>query len=108
MRHTITQNLPPRDHAFLWRPKQLIGISVFKARFSRFSYKKHTHPEFAIGVIERGMQTFHHSGSRYVAPSGTMTTVNPDEVNDGMSTSETCYQYRMLYVDPLKTQFLLK
>lgn len=100
-------DLPPGDQAFLWRPKQLDGISVFKARFNRFSYKKHTHQEFAIGVIERGVQTFEHSGGRYVATSGTMITVNPDEVHDGMSASKAGYQYRMVYVDPIVVHDML-
>ena len=107
MRQTISQHLPRGDYALLWKPKHLDGVSVLKAHFSRFSYKKHAHSEFAIGVIERGVQTFQHSGSRYVAHSGTMITLNPDEVHDGMSASENGYQYRMVYIAPLKIHDML-
>ena len=107
MHDTITQQLPPGDRALLWKPGQLDGITVLKARFRRFSYKKHSHREFAIGVIEQGVQTFRHSGKQYTAPAGTMITVNPDEVHDGMSASETGYQYRMVYVDRQKIQAML-
>ena len=103
----LEKNLPPGDQALLWKPKQLDGISVFKAHFNKFSYKKHTHQEFAIGLIERGVQTFHHSGSRHIALRGTMITVNPDEVHDGISASKSGYEYRMVYVDPLKMHEML-
>ena len=96
MRDTITQHLPRRDQASLWKPKQLDGIAVFKASFNRFSYKKHSHQEFAIGVIEQGAQTFCHSGNRYTAPPGTIISVNPDEVHDGMSATKMGYQYRIV------------
>jgi AraC-like DNA-binding protein len=54
-----------------------------------------------------GVQTFHHSGSRYIASPGTIISVNPDEVHDGMSASKTGYQYRMVYIDQEKVHEML-
>lgn len=86
------------DEARLWKPEQFQGISLFKARFTRFVYQKHTHEEFAIGIIEQGVQKFHHRGRRHIAPSTAMITVNPDEVHDGAAAVDEGYQYRMAYI----------
>ena len=98
MENTNTQGRPVKDGALLWKPAHLDGVSLFKACFSNFSYKKHCHREFAIGVIEQGVQQFYHRGSNYTAPPGTIISLNPDEVHDGMSASKTGYRYRMVYI----------
>ncbi len=99
---TNLQHLPPGDRALLWKPKHLDGVSLFKARFNKFTYKKHCHREYAIGVIEYGAQKFSHLGSTYTASPNTIITVNPGEVHDGTSGSNAGYQYRMMYLDPSK------
>ena len=107
MRDNQTQNLPAGDQALLWKPKRLDGISLFKARFNKFAYKKHCHREYAIGLIEQGVQKFHHLGHSYKAPATTIISVNPDEVHDGMSDCQAGYQYRMAYIRQTKIQEIL-
>ncbi len=107
MKDKEAQYLPVEDQALLWKPKQLDGISLFKARFNKFAYKKHCHREYAIGLIEQGAQKFHHLGSKYIASSKTMITVNPDEVHDGMSDCSMGYQYRMAYIRQTKIHEIL-
>ncbi len=93
-------SLTDQDRALLWKPEQLEGITLLKARFHKFCYKKHTHDEYAIGVIEAGTQKFHHHRGSYLAPAQAIITVNPDEVHDGQAALEMGYQYRMSYIDP--------
>jgi len=88
------------DKAHLWKPKALEGISLFKAQFQHFAYAKHAHDEFAIGVIERGAQRFQHKDRAYIAPSGSIITVNPGDVHDGKTATSSEYQYRMSYIRP--------
>ena len=88
------------ESARLWKPENMGGFSLFKARFKRFEFKRHTHDSFAVGVIENGAQTFYHKGRECVAPQGSMITVNPGEVHDGRSLNPEGYQYRMAYVRP--------
>jgi AraC-like DNA-binding protein len=88
------------DNAYLWEPKALNGISLFKAQFKRFAFSKHTHEAFAIGVIEQGVQQFYHKGTTYTAPQGTILTINPEEVHDGRTATPYGYQYRMAYIQP--------
>lgn len=71
---------------------------MFKASFSTFAFDRHTHDEYAIGVIEQGVQHFSHKGTSYVAPPSTIITVNPDELHDGRAYTEGGYRYRMLYL----------
>ena len=100
MRDTTTQNLPPGDQVLLRKPKRLDGISVLRARLHRFAYKKHSHREFAIGLIEKGVQKFYHSGGQQLATPKTILTINPGEVHDGRSATRAGYRYRMVYIDP--------
>ncbi len=99
--------IPDEDFA-VWQSKQLEGISFFKANFKKFSYDRHTHDEYALGVIEEGVQIFTHKGKSWTAPAGSIITVNPDEVHDGRALSESGYRYRMLYLDPELIQEILK
>ncbi len=107
MKSISTQHRTTDDQALLWKPEQIDGISLFKARFNKFVYKKHRHQEFAIGVIEQGAQEFYHQGTRYNATPKTIITVNPDEIHDGMPASKAGYQYRMIYIDQKKFHEML-
>jgi AraC-like DNA-binding protein len=89
-----------KDQAYLWKPEMLDGISLFKAQFHQFVYSKHTHNEFAIGVIEYGAQKFFHKGQMHIAPFRAIITVNPDEIHDGETATDLGYQYRMAYISP--------
>lgn len=84
--------------ATLWRPRQDADVSLFKASFTSFAYERHTHDEYAIGVIDSGVQSFSHKGNSYKAPPMSIITVNPDEVHDGESLLSDGYIYRMMYV----------
>lgn len=96
------------DCARLWRPERMEGLSLFKARFRHFSYKRHTHEAFALGVIEQGAQAFYHQGRKHVAPAGSIITVNPGDVHDGKAFDPGGYQYRMVYLDPGMAAALLQ
>ncbi|GBC61088.1 AraC family transcriptional regulator [Desulfonema ishimotonii] len=95
MEKAITEN-----QACFWKARQMDGVYLFKARFRDFVYARHTHNEFAIGVIERGTQRFHHRGGTHLAPARAIITVNPDEVHDGEAAATAGYQYRMSYIRP--------
>lgn len=101
------QTFSSGDQALLWRPKRIDGISLFKARFSKFAYKKHYHSGYAIGLIEEGVQKFHHLGQSYTAPAKTIISLNPDEAHDGMSACSAGYQYRMAYISENKIQEII-
>lgn len=107
MKASRIDTLPAGDRALLWKPRDLDGISLFRARFHKFAYKKHCHREYAIGVIEQGAQKFHHMGTSYTAPENTIICVNPDEAHDGMPGSAEGYQYHMAYIPRSKIREIL-
>lgn len=88
------------NQARLWKPRALESISLFKARFKDFVYSRHVHKEFALGIIEYGVEQFYYRGTTYSAPAGSLLTLNPDELHDGEAGVEYGYHYRMMYTPP--------
>lgn len=80
--------------------KKTAGITALSASFTDFTYKKHSHQEYAIGVTLRGIQAYHLDGSFQLSyPSGVML-FNPEQAHNGMAYDETGLDYVMLYIDP--------
>ncbi|BCB04158.1 AraC family transcriptional regulator [Bacillus sp. KH172YL63] len=76
------------------------GITALSATMTDFSYKKHAHREYAIGVTLRGIQHYHLDGSLHLShPKGVML-FNPEQAHDGMAHTEEGLQYVMLYIPP--------
>jgi len=74
------------------------GISLFKAHFTRFSFARHAHDDFAVGVIESGTQRFSYGRKTHHAPTCSLITVNPGEVHDGEDATGDGYRYRIAYL----------
>jgi AraC-like DNA-binding protein len=86
------------EKAVLFKTNKLDDLLVFKARFHRFQFTRHSHEDFALGLIEEGIQCFSSQGKSHTAPQGSMITVNPDEIHDGQSADNRPYGYRLLYI----------
>lgn len=87
-----------KEKATLYRTNRLDNLLIFQARYQRFQFERHCHDEFALGVMEYGVQKFHCRGAEQCAPKGSLITVNPDEIHDGMSADSGEYRYRILYL----------
>ncbi|WP_431803227.1 AraC family ligand binding domain-containing protein [Halobacillus andaensis] len=80
--------------------KKSAEITALSASIHEFSYKKHAHEEYAIGVTLRGIQHYHLEGSLQLSyPQGVML-FNPEQAHDGMAHDETGLDYVMLYIKP--------
>ncbi|WP_421902966.1 helix-turn-helix domain-containing protein [Maridesulfovibrio sp.] len=86
-----------KDWARLWKPVKESRVSLYKAQFKQFSFKKHSHENYALGVIEDGVQQFRLGGAKRVAPSSAMIAINPGEVHDGESAVPDGCRYRVAY-----------
>ncbi|TSB47775.1 AraC family transcriptional regulator [Alkalicoccobacillus porphyridii] len=75
-------------------------IKALSARMSDFSYKKHSHGEYAIGVTLRGIQQYQLDGSHQLSHQGGVMFFNPEQVHDGSAYDETGLEYAMLYFEP--------
>ena len=82
----------------LFKAAQLEEILIFKADYHRFSFKKHWHEHFALGVMDQGCQRFFCEGEDYCAQPGNLIVVNPGDVHDGKSADGKPYHYRILFL----------
>lgn len=74
------------------------GITVLSALMSDFTYKRHAHEEYALGVTIRGVQQFHLEGSLHTSRPGGIIRFSPEQVHDGCAAERTCLEYAMLYI----------
>lgn len=72
-----------------------LGLSSFSARIKDFSYSKHAHEEFSIGVTCRGRQDFFSNGTFHKSQAGNVIFFNPEQVHDGGGKD---MEYEMLYI----------
>lgn len=87
-----------REQAIIYRAEKLENLLVFQARYQQFRFERHIHEEFALGVMEQGVQKFHCRGEARYATAGSLISVNPDEIHDGMSADQSEFQYKILYL----------
>ncbi|MFD6208756.1 helix-turn-helix domain-containing protein [Peribacillus sp. NPDC060253] len=80
--------------------KKSAGITALSANITDFTYKKHSHMEYAIGVTLRGIQHYNLEGSLQLSyPKGVML-FNPEQAHDGMAHDKAGLDYVMLYIEP--------
>ncbi len=86
-----------RQHSIQLLPITVAGIEAVNAN-SDFSFGRHTHDQFGIGLMDNGGQKS-LSGRGYVESiAGDIITVNPGEVHDGTPLGGP-RAWRMLYFD---------
>lgn len=80
--------------------KKSAGITALSASITDFTYKKHAHREYAIGVTLRGIQHYNLDGSLQLSYQNGVMLFNPEQAHDGMAHDETGLDYVMLYIEP--------
>ena len=80
--------------------KKSAGVTALSASMTDFTYKKHAHQEYAVGVTLRGIQQYNLDGSLQLSyPNGVML-FNPEQAHDGLAHDKTGLDYVMLYIEP--------
>lgn len=74
------------------------GLSAFSARMKVFSYVKHAHEEYSIGVTRKGRQDFFSGGAFHKSNAGNIIFFNPEQVHDGCAGARSALEYEMLYI----------
>jgi AraC-like DNA-binding protein len=88
------------NHARLWRIPQMRGLEILQARFVSYSFDRHTHDAFAIGLIDEGAATLWCRGSTIAVPRGAVLFVPPGEVHTGGRHRDAAFVgYRLVYVN---------
>ena len=83
-----------------WRPEGVDGVELLRWDASTHRYTRHSHEEYAFGVVEAGAHAFHARGRVWTAIPGRVIVVNPEDAHDGRPAAPgDQYSYRMMYVD---------
>jgi AraC-like DNA-binding protein len=81
--------------------KKSAGITALSASITNFTYKNHSHQEYAIGVTLRGIQQYNLDGSLQLSYQNGVMLFNPEQAHDGMAHDhEEGLDYVMLYIEP--------
>ncbi|MFX3632220.1 MAG: helix-turn-helix domain-containing protein [Candidatus Pristimantibacillus sp.] len=80
--------------------KKSAGVTALSASITDFTYKKHSHKEYAIGVTLRGIQEYNLDGSLQLSHQNGVMFFNPEQAHDGMAHDKSGLDYMMLYIEP--------
>lgn len=84
------------------------GITALSAQMKDFSYTKHAHEEYCLGMTINGRQDFFCAGRFYKSQAGNIILFNPEEIHDGHAGEDSLLKYQMLYIHPQKMQMVIK
>jgi len=73
---------------------------LLSARYSQQHFGRHSHDRYGFGVITRGVEKLWYRGAHQFGTAGTVVTLSPGEIHDGVPVDGAGWEYRMLYVDP--------
>jgi AraC-like DNA-binding protein len=88
----------------LLKPAMLDGVTLFSADGFRQTFARHTHDEYALGVITQGVLAFDYRRCSHLAGPGEINLVVPDEAHTGEPALGNEWSYRMFYLEPSLVQ----
>ncbi|ADT92898.1 transcriptional regulator, AraC family [Shewanella baltica OS625] len=88
----------PIENINYWRHPSLSGIELSQAEFTHFSFDKHVHLDYHLGVVTQGAQQFVNKGSSYQLGQHSLSTLNPDETHDGQSRDADGYRVKVMSI----------
>jgi AraC-like DNA-binding protein len=98
--------MPMQEHAQLWSVPHLDGLTLLRADFVTYGFKRHMHDYFVIGMIEAGVQKFSYQRDVFVTPPTGLIIINPGEAHTGEAASDSGFRYRALYPEPETLQHI--
>ncbi len=76
------------------------AINLIEASYKQFSFQRHYHLDFHIGLITGGQQVFQHNGKSHRVGSGQLVIMPPDEIHDGQSWQDSGYDVQVFAIKP--------
>ncbi len=86
-----------RDQVRFARVPYLADTEILEATYLSQVFAKHTHEEFAIGVVDAGSHVSEWGGATHRAGAGALIVNNPGDVHTGRPGDKGGWSYRMLY-----------
>jgi AraC-like DNA-binding protein len=69
------------------------GIELIYAKYRSYRVPPHIHDGYSIGVSLRGGLAFDHRGSKYTAPSGVISAIEPCQVHNAYAAGEHGWEF---------------
>jgi AraC-like DNA-binding protein len=88
------------DYAVFECAADLHGLEYLRAHYVSHNFAAHTHPDFAVGVIDDGVGAFALNRVRHISPAGSLVAINPEEPHTGGPYGSSDLTYSMLYPSP--------
>ncbi len=66
-----------REKATLLKVDRLDDLLVLKAQYQRFQFSRHSHEDFALGLMDEGVQQIYCRGQNYHAYQDNLITLIP-------------------------------
>ncbi len=85
------------ETAYIWSVAHLNNLSLLRANFITYAFKRHMHDYFVIGMVEDGVQRFDYRHDRHVTPPTGVIVLNPGEAHNGEAAVPSGFRYRALY-----------
>jgi len=93
------QELLEGERTKFWYAEDLGGVEMLHARYRKYSFRRHTHEGFAVGVIRHGVEGFFCRGKQHYATENQIIVFNPDEAHTGEAVDSTGWEFRIFYFD---------
>jgi AraC-like DNA-binding protein len=87
-----------KDHVQYKRIASVPGLVLGSARLSKFSFDRHFHVDYHIGLVTDGLQRQTFRGKSVLLGPGCISLMPPGEIHDGVNEGEGAYTLRTFRV----------
>ncbi|MDR3572447.1 MAG: AraC family transcriptional regulator [Anaerolineaceae bacterium] len=88
--------MPAQEWSKFWHNAPL-DVDLIRAFYVNHAYPRHSHDYYVICLIERGLQSFSHNGTKQYTPPGGVILINPGDVHTGESANSLGFEMRSIY-----------
>ena len=82
------------------RKSPINSINLIDAHYQSFSFKRHYHLDYHLGLITQGQQQYFFNGCKHIAGAGQMVIMPPDEIHDGQPNENAGYKVKVFSITP--------
>ncbi|MGB5233189.1 MAG: AraC family transcriptional regulator [Desulfoprunum sp.] len=83
-----------------WRDPAIAGVELRLSSYDRRTFPKHSHDNYAIGLVETGESTFFFRGGSHRIGAGQLALIPPGEVHCCNPAGDSNWRYRMWHIAP--------
>jgi AraC-like DNA-binding protein len=96
-----------KEWSQFWHHPQL-DVRLLQACYVQHAYPRHSHDYYVLCVIESGLQSFTHAGTKHTTPPGGVILLNPGAVHTGEPATTSGFQMRSIYPTAVHMQMALE